>query len=258
MNSPKSAAARFAGPELLRILRCAAVTLILALPAVAQLGGTWNITAHSCCDYPEGTECEDTTMTFTVVTETRNQLSGSTLDSNDLPSECHDVTCIPTTPNCDQLVELSGTVSGATLDIILERVQSLRATCTAGMLNCGVSLQANSVAHAHGTVTGNTAAGSFDSQNNAACQVTGGPVCQDAIACSNVACTGSFTVTIESCMGDCVGDGMVTVDELVMMVSVALGEMDVSECAVGDGNQDGAITVDEILTAVNHALSGCG
>ncbi len=257
MNRPTSAAARFSGSEPRRILRCASLALILAAPAAAQLGGTWTITAHSCCNYPEGTECEDSTLTFAVVTQTGNQLSGSTLDPNDLPSECHDVTCAPTTPNCDQPVDLSGTASGGAVDLTLGRVQSLHATCTAGMINCGVSIQVNGVGQAHGTVTGNTIAGSFDSQDNLSCQVTGGPVCQDAIACSNVACTGTFAVTVASCMGDCVGDGLVTVDELVMMVNIALGNMDVSECDVGDGNEDGQITVDEIVTAVNHALNGC-
>ncbi len=257
MNRPTSTAARLAASQPLRILKCAGLALILASPAAAQLGGTWNITAHSCCAYPEGTECEDSTLTFAVVTQTGNQLSGSTLDPSDLPSECHDVTCTPTTPNCDQPVELSGTVSGGAVDLTLERVQSLHATCTAGMLNCGVSFQVNATAPAHGTVTGNTIAGSFEMQDNVSCQVSGPPACQDAIACSNVACTGTFAVTIGSCMGDCVGDGLVTVDELVMMVNIALGNMEVSACDVGDGNEDGQITVDEIVTAVNHALNGC-
>ncbi len=258
MNCPISTAARFAVSQPLQILRCAGLALMLASPAAAQLGGSWTITAHTCCDYPEGTECEDSTMTFAVVTQTGNQLSGATLDPNDVPSECHDVTCTPMTPNCEQPVELSGTVSGSAVDLTLQRVQSLHAICTAGMINCGVSIQVNGVAQAHGTVTGNTVVGSFDSQDDLSCQVAGGPSCQDAIVCNDVQCTGTFAGTVESCMGDCVGDGLVTVDELVMMVNVALGNMEVSECDVGDGNEDGEITVDEIVTAVNHALNGCG
>jgi hypothetical protein len=60
------------------------------------------------------------------------------------------------------------------------------------------------------------------------------------------------------CVGDCGGDGAVTVDELLTMVNIALGNAPVTECPEGDGSGDGQITVDEILTAVNNALNGCG
>jgi hypothetical protein len=49
----------------------------------------------------------------------------------------------------------------------------------------------------------------------------------------------------------------VTVDELLSMVNIALGNADVSTCLNGDSNHDMRITIDEILTAVNNALSGC-
>jgi hypothetical protein len=60
-----------------------------------------------------------------------------------------------------------------------------------------------------------------------------------------------------ACVGDCDGKGSVTVDEILTMVNIALGNTNVSACLAGDGNCDGSITVDEILTAVNAALSGC-
>jgi len=59
------------------------------------------------------------------------------------------------------------------------------------------------------------------------------------------------------CVGDCSGDYTVTVDEILTMVNIALGNANVSDCDVGDVNQDGQITVDEILTAVNYALTEC-
>jgi len=49
----------------------------------------------------------------------------------------------------------------------------------------------------------------------------------------------------------------VTVDELIMMVNIALGNAAINACAAGDANNDLAITVDEILTAVRNALDGC-
>jgi len=62
----------------------------------------------------------------------------------------------------------------------------------------------------------------------------------------------------QMCVGDCNGDGSVTVDEIVTMVNIALGEANVSTCLAGDPSGDGSITVDEILQAVNNALIGCG
>jgi hypothetical protein len=61
----------------------------------------------------------------------------------------------------------------------------------------------------------------------------------------------------QSCVGDCGGDGEVTVNELLTMVNIALGNADVSTCTAGDTNQDGEITINEILAAVNNALNGC-
>jgi streptogramin lyase len=63
--------------------------------------------------------------------------------------------------------------------------------------------------------------------------------------------------TPPACVGDCNGDQSVTVDELLRMVNIALGNAPLSACEPGDGNGDGQITVDEILVAVNNALNGC-
>jgi hypothetical protein len=61
-----------------------------------------------------------------------------------------------------------------------------------------------------------------------------------------------------SCAGDCNNDRSVGVDELLMLVNIALGAADVSTCTVADANADGQITVDEVLAAVNMALTSCG
>jgi len=59
------------------------------------------------------------------------------------------------------------------------------------------------------------------------------------------------------CVGDCDALGAVTVNNVLTMVNVALGDASVSACAAGDANGDGEITVDEILAAVQNALNGC-
>jgi len=62
---------------------------------------------------------------------------------------------------------------------------------------------------------------------------------------------------LAACVGDCDDHGTVTVDEILTMVNVALGNSQISDCVPGDANSDSQITVDEILTAVNNALAGC-
>lgn len=61
-----------------------------------------------------------------------------------------------------------------------------------------------------------------------------------------------------ACLGDCDGDGLVTVAELVRLVNVALQLAGVETCPAGDADGDGRVTIDELVTAVSNALSGCG
>jgi hypothetical protein len=58
------------------------------------------------------------------------------------------------------------------------------------------------------------------------------------------------------CVGDCNGGGDVTVNELITLVNIALGNSDVSACTQGI---PASVSVDISLTvrAVNNALNGC-
>ena len=47
-------------------------------------------------------------------------------------------------------------------------------------------------------------------------------------------------------------------NDIITLVSIALGNAPISDCVEGDPNHDGQIAVDEILAAVNNALNGCG
>lgn len=60
-----------------------------------------------------------------------------------------------------------------------------------------------------------------------------------------------------ACTGDCDGDGVVAINELVLAVRVALGEERIASCAAADGNGDGAVSIDELIRAVSLALAGC-
>jgi len=77
-----------------------------------------------------------------------------------------------------------------------------------------------------------------------------------ATATPTASATPSATST-PGCVGDCRGDHQVTVDEILTLVNIALGNAAVAGCRAGDANHDGQITIDEILTAVNNALNGC-
>ncbi len=60
-----------------------------------------------------------------------------------------------------------------------------------------------------------------------------------------------------ACVGDCSRDGTVTVDELLTMVNIALGNALDSACPAGDADNSGDISVNEIVAAVNNALNSC-
>ncbi len=60
-----------------------------------------------------------------------------------------------------------------------------------------------------------------------------------------------------TCRGDCNADGVVTVDDLVRAVRVALGEIDADTCSLVDRDNDGAADIAELMAAVDTALNGC-
>ncbi len=59
------------------------------------------------------------------------------------------------------------------------------------------------------------------------------------------------------CTGDCNGDKIVGVAELVTMVNIALDLRDVADCKNGDPDDDGRIRISELIRAVRSALYGC-
>ncbi len=61
----------------------------------------------------------------------------------------------------------------------------------------------------------------------------------------------------DQCVGDCSQDGVVSVDELVRGVNIALGRAPIDECRAFDRDGDNQVTVGELIAAVNSALRGC-
>jgi hypothetical protein len=60
-----------------------------------------------------------------------------------------------------------------------------------------------------------------------------------------------------ACVGDCSGTAGVTVNELIVMVNIALGTEGIEECPGSDPNADGKVTVNEIILGVNNLLNSC-
>lgn len=60
-----------------------------------------------------------------------------------------------------------------------------------------------------------------------------------------------------ACVGDCDGDGSVSIAELIRGVNIALGQQPVGNCPEFDRNDDGKVSISELVAAVNNALSGC-
>jgi hypothetical protein len=69
-----------------------------------------------------------------------------------------------------------------------------------------------------------------------------------------VAAAGS---ALAACPGDCNGDGVVTVPEVVTVVNIALGDLPLSACPAADANGDGSVGVGDAILAVQAALEGC-
>ncbi|MBI3785777.1 MAG: hypothetical protein HY270_20480 [Deltaproteobacteria bacterium] len=92
--------------------------------------------------------------------------------------------------------------------------------------------------------------------DNEACVPTNDPSIGNCCACATH--TPTPTPPEVGCIGDCNGDGALTINELVLLLNMALDRTALSACPAGDANGDGAITVDEIVVAVGNSLNGCG
>ncbi|MDZ7378829.1 MAG: CRTAC1 family protein [candidate division KSB1 bacterium] len=106
----------------------------------------------------------------------------------------------------------------------------------------------------------------------ASCRVAEGNSCQDTPTpvVSTSTPTPIATTTLPSmtptptpratpaaCYGDCSQDGEVTIEEILLLVRIALEFAPAGDCQPGDADANGTVTIDEILAAVNNALFGC-
>ena len=60
-----------------------------------------------------------------------------------------------------------------------------------------------------------------------------------------------------ACVGDCNGDGMVSIDELVLGVDITLGSASVDGCRAFDCSGAGTVAIDCLVQGVTASLNGC-
>ncbi|HSQ00453.1 MAG TPA: hypothetical protein VL049_24800 [Candidatus Dormibacteraeota bacterium] len=73
------------------------------------------------------------------------------------------------------------------------------------------------------------------------------------LCCAVVLCRGPVRA---QCVGDCAGDGAVTINDLILGVSIALGTAPVSACRAF-ANAEDEVTISQLILGVNNALDGC-
>jgi len=64
-------------------------------------------------------------------------------------------------------------------------------------------------------------------------------------------------IHVLGCAGDCNSDGSVSIDELLMGVSIALGSESVAMCPAMDKDGNGNVSISELTGSVAVALEGC-
>ena len=67
----------------------------------------------------------------------------------------------------------------------------------------------------------------------------------------------TFANATASCPGDCNGDGVITVDDLLTRLRIALGEAEVSACSSPIAGGDGGESVADVLAALISDVAGC-
>ena len=61
----------------------------------------------------------------------------------------------------------------------------------------------------------------------------------------------------QECVGDCDGNGMVTINELILGVSIALGNQPITACGAFDCQHNETVPINCLIQGVNGALDGC-
>jgi len=237
----------------------------LALPAAAQLSGFWQVRERGCTTTDDGErDCCPSILTAPV-TQNGSQLSGTIFEPQDLtaPGDCQ-LMCTPDTPECALRTEVQGTITGSAVHVTAVAAQTLHASCDLGPFSCQIDRSYRTTLTADGTVSGRTINGTFSEQTSDTCDSTG-EFCDFAADCVGDQGLGSFDVRITdapppnpgTCFGDCNRDRIVTPDEALHGVAIALGQRSADECPRFDLDDGGRVRVEGVLRAINAAADWC-
>ena len=94
----------------------------------------------------------------------------------------------------------------------------------------------------------------FSMGDQSACDVTATQTRSNVIFTHGAVTTNG---TQTPCVGDCVGNHDVVINELIIGVNIALSSQPVSVCPAFDANNDGQVLINELILGVNNALRGC-
>ena len=94
--------------------------------------------------------------------------------------------------------------------------------------------------------------------------VTNSPSAADTSGSDIAGVTGSAgQVRVTTCTGDCDGNGVVTIGEIIKCVNLFLGQplcnpgTPTASCPVADVNLNGSVSIGEVTQCINHFLGGC-
>ena len=85
----------------------------------------------------------------------------------------------------------------------------------------------------------------------------GSPTATATPATGTPTATPTATGAAGPCVGDCNGDRVVVISELITGVNIALGEQPVGNCPAFDPSGSGAVEINELILGVTNALQGC-
>jgi len=69
---------------------------------------------------------------------------------------------------------------------------------------------------------------------------------------------GVIAYALPACVGDCNRNGVVTIDELVTGVGIALETAPINRCYALDTDGTRTVQINELVEGASHALEGCG
>jgi hypothetical protein len=112
-----------------------------------------------------------------------------------------------------------------------------------------------------------TATATSTSQAPATNTATATPTAPEMPTTTTATATVTATPTVEAtrtdtpntsvCVGDCNGDGEVTINELILGVNIALGNQPISACEAFDCQGTGMVPINCLIQGVNNASNGC-